>query len=378
MRVALSFPGCHRRGGVERITFECARFLSGRGHEVHVLASEWEADPASRIEYHRIPSRSKPSFLRAPSYFRNCTRHLKTIAFDVLNTHGCVCPTGGVHWVQSLHRAWLDRSRQFRGRFSVAGLKQRLNPLHPTLLRLEREHFGGRNYRKVIATTEDVRRDLNSYYGVPFEDVVVIPNGFSPSEFNPQKRAELREPIRARLGLTPEQHAILFVANELERKGYSTILRALAALGRKDLRLLVVGRPDKRAVLSMAEQHGVAEQVLACGSSSNVAEFHAAADLFVLPTQYEAFCLAILEALGSGLPVVTSNVPGARDAIQAGVNGFLIEDPKSGDELAERLRIALEPANLQRMSGVAAGTVAAYQWPKVLERYESVLLENCK
>ena len=162
-------------------------------------------------------------------------------------------------------------------------------------------------------------------YGVPAEDVVVIPNGFSPTEFNPQRRYAKRKQMREQLGLRPEQIALLFVANELERKGYRTILSALQLLKRADIRVLVVGKANTNITKQLAQEHGVAEQIIVCGPTTNVADFHAASDIFVLPTQYEAFCLAILEALGSGLPVVTTQVPGAHDAIQPGVNGFLIK-----------------------------------------------------
>jgi UDP-glucose:(heptosyl)LPS alpha-1,3-glucosyltransferase len=377
MKIVLSFPGCHRRAGVERIVFECARFLAGRGHDVTVLAGEWERDETQPVKYQRVPVRSWPRFLRGRSYFENATRQLRGLDFDVLNTHGCVCPLGGVQWVQSVHAAWLERSKSFRAPLSLGRWKQRLNPLHPVLLRLEAMHFRERNYRKIIATTEVVRDDLERIYGVPPGDVVIIPNGFSPSEFNPERRLQMRGEMRAKLGLAPDHIALLFVANELGRKGYGTILEAMRKLGRRDLRLLVVGRASAGQAKREAAAAGLGGQVIVCGSSGDVGQYHAAADLFVLPTQYEAFCLAILEALGSGLPVITTTVPGARDAIQPGINGALIGNPKSGAELAAALEPFLDPVRCAAVSAQVPATVSAYQWPRVLARYEEVLRQHC-
>lgn len=376
MKVALSFPGCHRRAGVERVVFECARYLSRRGHDVHVLANDWEADSTTPINYHRVPLPKGPWVFRAPAYFRRCTEFVAKGDYDVLNTHGCVCPTGGVQWVQSLHASWLERAKRFRPKCSWGRVRQALNPAHKLILSLERRHFEARAYRKLIATTVDVRRDLKDFYGVPEEDVVIVPNGFSPEEFSPQRRLERRDAMRKELGLSPEHVAMLFVANELDRKGYRTILQALRRLARKDLRLLVVGRPATVKVMSLAAEYGVADQVIACGSTSDVSRFHAAADLFVLPTQYEAFCLAILEALGSGLPVVTTNVPGARDAIIPDANGLLIEKPDDGDELAAALARVADTDFRTRLTDRAAESVAQYQWPVVMRSYEAVLLES--
>ena len=376
MKIALSFPGCHRRGGVERVVYECAHFLAGRGHDITVFAGDWEEDHAVPVRYQCVPFRRSPAFLGPASYFQEATRQLKNRSFDVLNTHGCVCPTGGVQLVHSLHRAWLERSKDLRGPLTAARWKQNLNPLHPALLRLEARHFRERRYRKLIALTPQVKADLGRLYDVPPDDVVVNPNGFSPSEFSPERRSTRRAEMRETLGLAPQHTALLFVANELERKGFPTLLAALRELGDPSVRLMVVGRVDGGEVLRQAEAAGVAAQVSAFGPTRDVAGFHAAADLFVLPTQYEAFCLAILEALGSGLPVVTTRVPGAQDAILPGVNGDLIDDPRSGPELAAALEPLLDEGVRAALSAAAPASVTAYRWPTVLGRYEEILRQN--
>ena len=375
MKVALSFPGCHRRAGVERIVFECARFLAGRQHEVTVFANEWEADTVQPgIRYVRVPQRKTPVFAAGQSYFTHSSRLIDPRRFDVLNTHGCICPFGGVMWVQSIQKAWLEVSRRFRAAWSWSRLRQHINPLHPLLLRLEERHFRQRRYRRLIGTTPAIREDLHRLYGVPPEDVTVIPNGFAAEEFNPARRRSLRQEMRASLGLRPDHVVLLFVANELMRKGYRTLLRALRDLGDPEMRVLVVGRPDRAQVLREASRLGLENQVIAFGSTQDIGRCHAAADLFVLPTQYEAFCLAILEALGSGLPVVTTRVPGARDAIQEGCNGELI-NPDDAGQLCEILRRLRDPAIRAGYEARASDSVRDYRWSEVLLRYERLLLE---
>lgn len=377
MKVALSFPGCHRRGGVERVVFECAGFLASRDHDVTVFANDWEEADAPSLHYHRVPVRNQPGFLRGVSYYHNCSEAMKRERFDVLNTHGVVCPTDGVHWVQSVHRAWLERCAAYRPPFSVARVRQRLNPLHPAILKLEETHFRERRYRKLIATTVQVREDLHRHYDVPLDDVQIIPNGFSPSEFNPKRRAANRVEARAKLGLSPDQVALLFVANELDRKGFDTLLDAVKLLASPRLRVLAIGKPKKSAIHRAADRAGIADQVIACGPTSDVASYHAAGDLFVLPTQYEAFSLAILEALGSGVPVITTTVPGARDAIRPGENGSLISDPKSGAELADAISALLDDERRASLSATTPASVDHYKWPTVLELYERTLQAHC-
>ena len=374
MKIALSFPGCHRRGGVERVMFECANFLAARGHDVHVFAVDWE--PAPGITYHKVVVPQGLWFTFGKRHKDACTAMLRRQDFDVLNTHGAVCPTGGVQWVQSVHCAWLDMAKKFRPPMSMARWKQRLNPVHPVLLRLEREHYRSGNYKRLIATTPRVRQDLQTYFGVPESDVEIIPNGFSPTEFNPEKRHARRRDERRKLGLAEGDIALLLVANELPRKGYPALLGAMRKLGNPGLKLIVVGRPPIEEVKRLAAEAGLRDQVLALGSCGDVAGMHAASDLFVLPTQYEAFCLAILESLGSGLPVITSGVPGARDAIEPGRNGYIVEDPKDADGLAEALRPLMDHARIAALSATTPATVEQYKWPNLLLRYEQILLAN--
>jgi UDP-glucose:(heptosyl)LPS alpha-1,3-glucosyltransferase len=377
MKVALSFPGCHRKGGVERIVFECARYLASQGHAVDVFANEWEPDATVPLQYQKVPVRHRPGFLKGRSYFQNASKLIENADYDVLSTHGCVCPLDGVHWVQSVHAAWLEKSRELRGSWSLDGLKQRLNPLHPSLLALERKHFQDRRYSKIIATTPQVREDLGRLYGVPSSDVVIIPNGFSPAEFNPAATASRRAAMRVSLSLQPHNLAILFVANELERKGLPVLFSAIAKLNDPSIRVIVAGKPPMSQVMAMAEKVGIASQVIPFGSTPDIAGLHAAADLFVLPTLYEAFCLAILEALGSGLPVITSNIPGARDAIQPGINGMLVNNPLDIGQLATTIQLLLKQDRRAALAANASESVRPYQWPTVLKQYEHVLA-SCK
>src|ERR1043166_787872 len=124
MHIALSFPGIHRKGGVERVAFECARYLLERNHHVHAFAQEWETIDHPNITWHKINSPLKPTFLRGKRYFAACTQDPKNHNFDVLNVHGCVCPVGVVHWVQSVHAAWLERAKTMRSPFSAGRIKQ--------------------------------------------------------------------------------------------------------------------------------------------------------------------------------------------------------------------------------------------------------------
>jgi UDP-glucose:(heptosyl)LPS alpha-1,3-glucosyltransferase len=374
MRVALSFSGCNRRGGVERVMLECANFLQSRGHETHAYASDWDEryiDPA--VIRHHVPVRMNPSVWHIPAFAAGSRKALRQMdpAADVLGSFGVHSPPGGVMWVQSVHKAWLKISgnqREFKGR-----LKQRCNPFHPVILAFERHYFGGRRYRKLVALSQTVKQDLMEFYNVPGQDIVIIPNGFAPSEFNLKRRAELRDSMRQELGYSQEDKVVIFVANELERKGFGPLLRAIASLQDPNVRLLAVGRLSADSYASEIARLKLTSHVKFTGPTSDVAKYYSAADLFALPTQYEAWGLVIVEAMACGLPALTSRLAGASIVIQEGSTGGLLEDPNSPEEVAAKLRPLI--AGRHSTSEAISQSVADYSWSKVLLRYEQVLSE---
>jgi UDP-glucose:(heptosyl)LPS alpha-1,3-glucosyltransferase len=375
MRVALAFHGCYRRGGVERITLECANFLASRGHETHVFASEWDVEALdSRVQRHQVESRGGSFLARLRSYVPNCRADYGRMEprADVLGAFGAVSPPGGVCWVQSVHAAWLSissRERNWKGR-----LRQKLNPFHAYAIGLEQEYFGGRKYKHLIALSPQVRDDLARFYNVPAEDVTIIPNGFAPGEFNLQKRRDQRQEMREKLGFGESDRVVIFVANELERKGFGPLLRAIASLQRPEVHLLAVGRLDAGSCAREIEQLGMTSRVQFTGPSSDVASYYAAADVFALPTYYEAWGLVIVEAMACGLPVLTSRLAGASVAVREGQAGALLDDPHDTAEIAAKLRPLLEGGHSSPHE--IAASVEEYAWPRVLLAYEATLARH--
>jgi UDP-glucose:(heptosyl)LPS alpha-1,3-glucosyltransferase len=374
MRIALNFPGCYRKGGVERVMLECANFLADQGHDVHVYASTWEPGTLRpTVTQHDVDTGRWPGLSKLVGFGLAVRRQLRQLdpPADVVAGFGVLCPSGGVLWVCSVQRAWLDtsqRQRNFLGRW-----KQRVNPFHPLILLMERHHYRGRRYQKLIALTDEVKRELIRFYGVPPGDIVIIPNGFAPAEFSVARMAELREPMRRKLGYSAGDRVVIFVANELERKGFGPLLRAIAQLNDPTVKLLAVGRLNPTAYAAEAERLGMTGRLQYVGSTSDVATFYAAADVFAMPTQHEAWGLVITEALACGLPVVTSRLAGASVSVHEGLAGDLLEDPNDVGEITTKLRKVLQG---QHGSAAAiAESVAPYAWGPVLGHFEALLAQ---
>ena len=374
MKIALSFLGCHGRGGVERLLLETANHLAGRGHSVHVFAAEFDREALHPcVVQHPVPVAARPSCLRMFTYARHCREEVEHLGAGVHGSFGVISPTGGVFNVQSVHRAWLDASQRLR---KLPGrLRQACNPIHPFLLALERRHFGERRYRKLVVPSDQVRADLMHFYHVPERDIVMIPNGFAPALLNPARSHALRPEMRSKFGYNPGDFVVLFVANELERKGFLPLLQAIAALKNPRLKLLaVVGRANVRRYFGTIRRLGLEARVNIVGAQNDLAPYYAAADVLALPTQYEAWGLVVLEALACGTPVLTSRLAGAAVAVCEGTTGALLDNPCDVQEIAEKLNSLSQIGCIERAA--IAASVERFTWSKVLQDYESVLTNS--
>ncbi len=113
-------------------------------------------------------------------------------------------------------------------------------------------------------------------------------------------------------------------------------MKALADLKKEDhppFRLLVLGRDRKEPYLRLARKIGICEETVFAGSTDEPEKYYGAADLFAHPAFYDSFSLTVLEALASGLPVVTTSTTGASGILNHGEDGFVIREIRDLEEL---------------------------------------------
>jgi glycosyltransferase involved in cell wall biosynthesis len=354
--------------------WELARNLAVR-HTVWVYAHEIESEGLDEVRLvpvgFRGPSTMRPwLFARAARHALADTQHDHVISFGVGNV------SSDVLWVNSVHRVWMRQSISVGGSSGlkrIPGLRY-LSPRHQLLLSMERQYFARSHATAIVTVADAVGADLVRLYGVSSDVTTTIHNGYSPDEFSPQRRQALRSSARAQFGYGDSDVVALMAANELARKGFDVLLEAQALVANPHLHLLLVGRAPITPSLSQRIQDlGLADRVRYAGSQSDMGRVHATADLFVLPTQYEAFALSIVEALASGLPVITTRTPGAEDRIVDRQNGRILDDPRSPPELAQLLGEAMEPELRARWAENAAASVADLAWSSLAMQAEQLL-----
>jgi UDP-glucose:(heptosyl)LPS alpha-1,3-glucosyltransferase len=322
------------------------------------------------------PSALAPRALEPLEFRRRAARALRTWSPGVTISLGAITPATDVVWVHSVHRAWLRIGRQVPyGRITAPARLRYAMPRHLVLLAMEWEYFTRSRARKIICTSHREADDLAELYGVDPALMTVLPDPFDPGQFNIGRRVRHRAEARARMGLEDGEIALLFVANELHRKGFAQALGALAKLDDHRVTLHLVGRTPPTAYAATIERLGLSGRVAYHGATSDVGWWYAGGDLLLLPTQYEPFGLVVIEALASGLPVITTRLAGAAAAVQHGTTGFILDDPYSVSELASLISSALD-ANLDEWSRTAAGSVDGYRRDRVMPEVERILFPD--
>src|SRR4030043_243083 len=193
--------------------------------------------------------------------------------------------------------------------------------------------------------SEMVYRDMSDYYGIPANRIAVIYNGVDIERFHPRNK-KYREGIRSQYGLGSEDLLLLFVSHNFRLKGLRYLIRALALIKRKreNVKLLVIGRDRAEPYRRAAKKLGCEENVLFTGGVRDLERYYASADILVHPTFYDPCSLVVLEALASGLPVVTSRPNGASELLDDGRDGILLDDPADAAEFLARVEPLLDPA----------------------------------
>ncbi len=356
MKIALLRQDYHKYGGAERYVYYLSRELAARGHEVHIFAHTGEdelkqlsnsTNSMNSITFHRVPRIGGASFLKTLSFAFFCRRLLKREHFDIIHSFDRTLYQDIYRAGDGCHREWLRRSLAITSS-PPARLAIRLNLLHLTLLFLERRVF--RKSKKIIAIARTGKEEIIRHYGVNPRDVAVIYNGVDGKEFKPDNKRLFGAKVRSRFNLAEDDFVILFVGSGFRRKGLSGLIKAMALLKEKKVKLLIVGNDRKRPYLRLVKRLELADKVVFTGGSRETYKFYAAANIFVFPTLYEPFGNVCLEALSSGLPLIVSRSSGAAEIITGGEEGFLLDNPGDPEEIARKIKMVFDEETRERLS----------------------------
>jgi UDP-glucose:(heptosyl)LPS alpha-1,3-glucosyltransferase len=377
MHVALVHMRHAPTGGTERYLNQLAEHLAAGGHEVTIVCRSHAEAPHPAVRFLVLRDAVVGSAWRMWAFAKAVERHVRASSYDVVVglgktwTHDVIRLGGGTHrsYLELAHDATLEpwERATFKG-----ALKQRL------ALRIEERALAPGRYVHVIANSHMVRRDVMERYGVPQDALTVVHNGVDLERFDRARHAQAAAALRRELGISADEPTVLFLGTGYGRKGLAHVLAAFPAVLRErpEARLVVAGRDSARGRYEHeARALGLGARATFLGERRDAEVVFAAADVYVLPTAYDPFANTTLEALASGLPVVTSDRNGGAEVLSE-ASGTVLGGVQDPDELAAALVDWTDPARLAAARDGARA--AAEEHPRGRTTRESAaVIEAC-
>ena len=349
LTIAFARRGYSPSGGAEAYLKRLAQGVVDLGHEARLVATDdWPTNEWSFGSITRVKANSAIGF----------ADELKTtrpqLSCDVLMSLERVWCCNVYRAGDGVHQAWLNRRRRFE--MPLQRFVRSLNRNHRDILQLEESLFARGGAGRVIANSEMVKDEIVDLYRYPADKIDIVRNGVPLDRF--RSDPALREKSRVDLKLKPDEVALLFAGSGWERKGLRFAIEAFELCRDRKLRLLVAGRGDARGY--KPKRFFTEEPIRFLGEVADLRPIYAAADIFILPSVYDPFSNACLEALASGLPVITTRDNGFSEIIENDVHGSIVD--RSSDSAALRDAIQFWSDESRRASARSITTERASQF----------------
>ncbi len=366
MKIAVVIPKYGLVGGAEGFAYELTERLAEReGLEIHLFANQWRSGNTS-ITFHKIPIIPFPRFMRPISfaYFSNKRTCFKD--YDLVHSHDRIFRMDIFTMHGIPHKTWI---KEVRGKL--------LSLFDRSMVWVEENAIMGSHIPMILPVSSLVKDELLKLYNIPESKIRVIHPGVSPERFSVLDQETCRHEIRQRHGLSSSDVVVLFVGMNFEIKRLELVLKGIANLVAKgnrgsNLKLLVVGKGEKKRYLAMARELGIVNRVIFAGVTQEVEKYYLASDIFAMPSRFDTFGLAVLEAMMARLPVIIAQMVGAKDLIDSGVQGFVLPDDPSPSDLSEKLAFLMEKEKRLKMGESAQEVALQYTWDRTVDQVEEL------
>lgn len=398
------YPDTRRGGGSVTNTRSICRGLRDLGHDVTILArgdhdlptvADADGDPVLRLAPPRLPERAWPVW---PLLFPRALRSQLPRVADSFDTFVCHDSEYGlalkalfprrpvvfrVAGAARIHDACVPPARPARH----PSLRDRQHRVLGHMMALQNDRLDQRAWRRadgVIVQSDFMKREIALRYGVSSERIHVVPSGVDHHRFaTAEPTAAALRPLQDFRG-DVRPCVITFCGRLVRMKNVEYLLAGFAAMSlRRRCLLLIVGDGDRRAALEAeARRLDIADYVAFVGHVDRVESFLRVSDVFVLPSLYEPFANALLEAMAAGVPCIAIRPVASRvrtsgdEVIVDERTGFLVDD-RDPHDLARRLDALVADVSLRAEIGRAgqAHARSRYTWRGCARAYLDILFQ---
>lgn len=372
IKIAVVIPKYGLVGGGEKFVAELTERIAQRSsYEIHILANQWK-EQSSLIRFHRIPIISFPKYLTTISFARFVEQKIKNIGFDLTHSHERIFAADIVSLHSIPHRLWVQdiRRKRFFSLFDRATIW------------VEKRMVHNKSSTIYLPVSNIAREKFIAEYPFVAGHVETLHPGVDMTSFDQLDRNHCRKSIRTQFGFHESDTVLLFVGMNFELKGLDQVISAMARIKTTHhhetrLKLLIVGKGNIKKYQKMAHGAGVGGDVRFSGViKEKMEEMYLSADMYAMLSAFDTFGMTVLEAMAASLPVIISHNVGAKDLIQEGVNGFVV-DREDIDAISRRILLLLDKEKRSSMGLDAHRVAQNHTWDimanKVLELYKNIL-----
>jgi glycosyltransferase involved in cell wall biosynthesis len=356
-------------GGTGAYVYYLTNELLKNGYRIQIVTGsnqtqDVQVNPNLNVSFLKIPRMPIiKSFLLAGNSYRKLQSVRTTANIDIthpqlpLTPSFAVPPKFGKTLVCTVHSTWKGEAEAIQGEpYSRLNANEKFLVSFNWFLRFFEEGMLSRA-RKIIAVSNFTKWELTNYYKIPAHKIQVIHNGVDIKKFKP---AFDKRKVKVAMELNPDDLAIVSVGRLYARKGLFTLIESMPDVIKKfpKAKFIVSGKgqsDEMHKLNAHAERLGVRGNIIFKGYTPDreLPKLYQAADVFAFSTFYEHHPFAVLEALATGLPVVTTTVGGIPETIVNGKNGLLVK-PFNSRQFSKAILYLLEHREEAAEMGVKA------------------------
>ncbi len=354
LRIALIRQRYNPFGGAERFMERAIQSLEKSHVTLTLITRRWNNGVDSTANKLICNPFYIGSLWRNWSFSRQVCHTLGDKTFDLVQSHERLPCCDIYRAGDGVHREWLKQRQRVLGFWGKLGIKFSL--YHRHICHAEKTLFHSPQLKKIICNSNMVKTEIQHYFGLPDEKFCIIYNGVDTENFHPKLKNLFNTQLREEYRIPVEATVCLYVGSGFERKGLSTVIKAFSQLP-ASTHLIVVGKDrSSKQYQRLAHSLGMAERTHFTGGQKDTRPFYGMADIFLLPTLYDPFPNAALEAMACGLPVITSTKSGTAELIESGKNGYVF-DALDVKGISNALQLLMNSETRQRVGLEARTTV---------------------
>ena len=362
-------------GGSGIVATELGKALAEKGHEIHFITyskpvrMEWFT---KNMYYHEVSVSDYPLFEYAP-YELLLSSKLVDVTInqklDILHVHYAIPHASAAFSAQQILKTKnidLPFITTLHGTdITLLGKDKSFQPVI---------EFAINQSDAVTAVSESLKEETYKFFDIK-KNIEVIPNFIDPNLYRFAKDIELRAQFAEK-----NEVIITHISNFRKVKRMDDVIRIFEGVQKQlSAKLLMVGDgPELHQAKNLTRELGISEKVFFLGKSKRIEQITSISDVFLLPSEKESFGLVALEAMASGVAVVSSNVGGLPEVNKDGVTGFLNEVGDIEGMIASVLTILNDKDTLDRFKTNALEHSQKFDLNKIVPVYENLYLSLVK